>query len=238
MRTDNKNVNGLWIGRQLSDIELLTINSFLHHGHTFTIWTYEDIDNVPNQVIVKDANEIIGKDKVFKYPEDSKLKWGKGSYAGFSDIFRYKLLYEKGGWWVDMDLTCLKPFDFEDEYFFRSHWKYKVVGNAMKCPKGSRLMLDCYNQSREEVRADNLNWHKPIEILNQHIRKLNLLKYRHRGLFNNDHAFLLRKFLKRDSKIPEKWYGIHWCNSSGKLNYAANSSLYQLMKTHNRHYSE
>lgn len=233
MHTDNKNVNGLWIGTQLSEIELLTINSFLHHGHTFILWTYGDVENVPEGVIVKDANEIIGEDRVFKYPEDSKLKWGKGSYAGFSDIFRYKLLYEKGGWWVDMDLTCLKPFNFEDDYFFRSHWKYKVVGNAMKCPKGSTLMLDCYNQSRQEVSENNLNWHKPIEILNQHIRKLDLLKYRHRGLFNNDHAFLLRKFLKRDSNIPGKWYGIHWCNSSGKLQYSDKSTMSRLIKTYN-----
>ena len=233
MHPDNKYVNGLWIGKRLSEIELLTINSFVHHGHEFILWTYDALENAPENVTVKDANDIIPRDEVFKYPEDSKLKWGKGSYAGFSDIFRYKLLYENGGWWVDMDLTCLKPFDFEEDYFFRSHWKYKVVGNAMKCPKSSPLMLKCYNQTREEVDENNLNWHKPIEILNQHIRGLGLLEFRHKGLFNNDHAFLLRKYLKRKAKIPNKWYGIHWCKSSGKLNYSKNSSMYELIKMYN-----
>ncbi len=233
MNTDNTVVNSLWIGKHLSDLELLTINSFLHHGHAFVLWTYGAIDNVPGSVQINDANDIIDEANVFKYPDDSKLKWGKGSYAGFSDIFRYKLLYEKGGWWVDMDLTCLKPFDFEEDYFFRSHWKYKVVGNAMKCPKGSKLMLDCYNQARLDVKADNLNWHKPIEILNQHIVKLDLLKYRHHGLFNNDHALLLRIYLQWNANIPDNWYGIHWCNSSGKINYTDKSSLKKLMNTYN-----
>ena len=233
MDHNNTIVNSLWIGERLSELELLTINSFVRHGHEFHLWTYGNMSNIPDYVQTKDANEIIPEEDVFKYPDDSKLKWGKGSYAGFSDIFRYKLLYEKGGWWVDMDLTCLKPFDFEEAYFFRSHWKYKVVGNAMKCPKSSQLMLDCYNQSRVEVDEHNLNWHKPIEILNQHIVKLNLLNFRHRGLFNNDHAFLLRKYLKRNSTIPDKWYGIHWCNSSGKINYSDKSALNRLMRIYN-----
>jgi mannosyltransferase OCH1-like enzyme len=29
-----------------------------------------------------------------------------GSYAGFADHFRYKLLLEKGGWWPDLDMPC------------------------------------------------------------------------------------------------------------------------------------
>jgi len=233
MNHNNRVVNGLWIGKSLSNLELLTINSFVHHGHEFHLWTYGAIDNVPNNVILENANEIIEENEVFKYPDDSKLRWGKGSYAGFSDIFRYKLLYDKGGWWVDMDLTCLKPFDFEEDYFFRSHWKFKVVGNAMKCPKGSTLMLDCYNQARAEVDERNLNWHKPIEILNQHVINLNLLKYRHRGLFNNDHAFLLIKYLKLNVSFPQRWYGVHWCNSSGKLTYSEKSALAHLISKYN-----
>ena len=116
-------------------------------------------------------------------------------------------------------------FDFEEEYFFRSHWKYKVVGNAMKCPKGSQLMWDCYEQAVEEVDETNLDWHKPIAILNEHIVKHNLLKFRHRGLFNNDHAFLLKKYLHWNSSFPSKWYGVHWCNSSRKINYSNKSRL-------------
>ena len=42
------------------------------------------------------------------------------SYAGFSNYFRYKLLLERGGWWVDLDTVCLKPFDFDDEFVFSS----------------------------------------------------------------------------------------------------------------------
>jgi hypothetical protein len=49
---------------------------------------------------------VIDESRIFTYNSG----WGKGSYAGFADLFRYHLLYQKGGWWVDTDIICLKPF--------------------------------------------------------------------------------------------------------------------------------
>lgn len=70
------------------------------HGFTFHLWAYDKkIAPVPFGVLLEDANEIIPEDRVFKYPENGQIdvKFGVGSYAGFSDIFRYKVLYEYGG---------------------------------------------------------------------------------------------------------------------------------------------
>lgn len=225
-------MNSLWVGSELSELELLTICSFIENGHEFHLWLYDMIDNVPDTVRIKNANEIIPENKVFRYPRDSKIDWGQGSYAGFSDIFRYKLLYEVGGWWVDMDMTCLKSFDFEGDYFFRDHWKLDVVGNAMKCPKGSEIMKNCYEQAVHEIDEFNESWHKPIEILNDHIKRLDLMRHRKKGLFNSDHAFKLKKYFNRQASIPDKWYGIHWINSAGKLSYKENSTFHKLLIKH------
>ncbi|MBI2968632.1 MAG: hypothetical protein HYY40_12600 [Bacteroidetes bacterium] len=226
---DNININGLWIGKELTETEQLTIRSFRANGHRFHLWLYDQIENIPGETVVHDASEVIPRDRVFRYPRESPIRWGKGSYGGFSDIFRYKFLYEKGGWWVDMDITCLKPFDFQGEYFFRDHWKFNVVGNAMKCPSGSELMKRCYEDAVKEVTAANTSWHKPIEILNRHIKPLGLLKYRHRKLFNDDHSFKLKKFFTGNVPFPEQWYGIHWVNSAGKINWKPGSTFHELL---------
>jgi mannosyltransferase OCH1-like enzyme len=71
------------------------------------ILSYYHIKNV----IVKNANKIIEKEKIFKYPNKIILGFGENSYVGFSELFRYKVLYELGGWWSDMDVVCLKPLE-------------------------------------------------------------------------------------------------------------------------------
>jgi len=158
---DNKIVHGLWIGKTLSNIEILTMKSFMKHGHDFYLWVYDEIVTpIPAGVVVKDAAEIIPRRQVFCYKKHNQWGEGKGSYAGFSDIFRYKLLYEYGGWWVDMDIVLLKPLDFTEPYVFRNHDKLPVVGNVLKCPKGSKLMLDCYNKAIAEVDENNTDWFK------------------------------------------------------------------------------
>lgn len=105
-------IQSLWIGDELSLNEQLCIASFLYHGHEFHLYTYEFIKNVPEGTVIKDASEIISSDKIFKYGK------GKASYAGFANWFRYKLLFEKGGFWVDTDVVCMKPFQFDSELIF------------------------------------------------------------------------------------------------------------------------
>ncbi len=47
----------------------------------------------------------------------------------FANFFRYKLLLEKGGWFVDSDTICMRPFDFDNEYvlFERGHQRPTVA---------------------------------------------------------------------------------------------------------------
>ena len=233
MSPENLVVNGLWIGGSLSFLEELTIRSFINNGHTFHLWVYDDITtSVGEGLTIKDANQIIPNHQVFKYPDDSKIDWGKGSYAGFSDLFRYKLLYNIGGWWVDMDVTCLKPFEFGSPYFFRNHWKYPVVGNVMKTPKGCDTMLRCYEICLQEINEHNLNWHRPIEILNEQVIRGNLREYRRLGLFNLDVYHHIKCYFELPLSIPNDWYGIHWINSSGKFSFKPNSTFAQLLKKH------
>lgn len=155
-------IQSLWIGEELSKLEQLSITSFLDHGHDYILYTYNDINGVPDGTILKDANEIISSSKIFKYRN-------RDSYAGFSNLFRYKLLLEKGGFWVDADIVCLRPFNFKTSHLIASEnikisnknsvnkRPVKITNCVMKAPPGSEIMEYCY-QTAGKRDPHELGW--------------------------------------------------------------------------------
>jgi hypothetical protein len=89
----------LRVGRKLRWIERLAIKSYLDNGWRFQLYAYDDPDNVPDGCEVLDAAAIIPAKDVFREGA------GSGSHAGslgaFPDLFRYQLLYKRGGMWTD-----------------------------------------------------------------------------------------------------------------------------------------
>lgn len=153
MTTDNRIVQGLWIGAELSLMERMAIASFMMNGHEYHLYVYEDVKNIPAGTIIKDANEILPSSMIFQY-RDFK------SYSGFSNFFRYKLLLERGGWWVDTDVICLQPFDFATEYVFASEISEgQEVANSgvIKAPASSPAMAYAWQVCREK-NVETLMW--------------------------------------------------------------------------------
>jgi hypothetical protein len=106
-------IQGLWVGPRLSVMERLSIASFLKNGHPYVLYTYGAVEGLPEGASLKDANEILPSSAIFTYPQYATC-------SGFSNFFRYKLLLERGGWWADTDVICLKPFGFDAEFVFSS----------------------------------------------------------------------------------------------------------------------
>lgn len=119
----SRTVQGLWIGRSLSLVERLSIKSFLANGSDFHLYTYEPIENVPDGTTLKDANEIV--------PQEDFFVSKKGGLAGFSDFFRWHLLDRRGGVWVDLDVVCLRPFDFGDDIVFGYEDENGSIGSSV-----------------------------------------------------------------------------------------------------------
>jgi mannosyltransferase OCH1-like enzyme len=147
----NAVIQGLWIGPELSVMEQLSISSFILNGHQYHLYVYDDVKNVPAGTVLRDASEILPSSRIFQYR-------GQPSYAGFSNFFRCKLLLERGGWWVDSDVVCLKPFDFADDYVFaaESDDRQDVATNCvMKVPAGSPAMAHawevCQSKNPEDL---------------------------------------------------------------------------------------
>jgi len=95
MSTAKWTIKALWIGESLSVIEQLALCSFLYHGHRVELFIYDDVANIPDGVIVRDGNEILGADKIFVYRKGQ-------SYSGFANWFRYRMLHDEGGVRIDI----------------------------------------------------------------------------------------------------------------------------------------
>lgn len=231
-------IHGLWIKGSLSPVELLTIESFIRQKYEFILWSYDlDYANLPKGVVLKNAREIIPEQEVFRYTQTNQFGHGKGSYAGFSDIFRYKLLFEHGGWWTDMDITCLKRLPEPDDFFFRANEDTtKAVGNLIFCLPQSPLMDWCYQQARVKINASNTDWALPIQILNDGIKKFQL-EQNIQSISNRD-SWLEVSHLIKNRKIPSSYFCVHWMNEElGRLKINKNSfpsktNIYQLVQSH------
>jgi hypothetical protein len=81
---------------------------------------------------LKDASQILPRNTLFRHKRTQSL-------AAFADWFRYRLLYERGGIWVDADMVCLRPFDYENEEVYA--WQdEKYINNAvLGLPAGHSL---------------------------------------------------------------------------------------------------
>jgi Glycosyltransferase sugar-binding region containing DXD motif len=211
MDDSNRIVHALWVGNRLSKLELLTISSFIAHGHHFHLWTYSDlVTPLPKGVLVHDAESILPRSAVFRsVGTDLETGVGNGSFAGFSDLFRYKLLYDKGGYWTDMDITCLKPLDFSEPYVFRSH-RLGVVGNLMKCPRGSPVMRLTFERAQQQLHS---GWHFGNRALSEAVLELGLGCYIRSDICNADFWLdVVRPFIEGHQPIPRELYVIHWIN--------------------------
>jgi len=126
------------VGPRLSKMERTCISSYLRHGHRFRLFTYEQIAGVPAGTIIEDANSIVPAGEIARFQ----------NLANFSDYFRYSMLLKRGGWWVDLDAYCVKPFDFTEPYVFSTQYERngdadEVNSGVIKAPAQSDMMRYC-----------------------------------------------------------------------------------------------
>ena len=140
-------IQSLWVGPRISTMERLSLASFLAHRHHVHLYTYNHVEGVPRGVGFMDASEIVPYEDIYKFQ----------NLQNFSDWFRYNLILKRGGWWVDLDTVCLRPFDFEGDYVFGEEgWTKGLVipSSPFKAVKGSPFM--------EEIvcAAASIDWQK------------------------------------------------------------------------------
>jgi hypothetical protein len=90
-------VRSFWHGGPLPPLSRACLRSFAREGHEVELFAYHALD-VPGDVRLQDAEQIL--------PASDLTLFG-GNIPAFADLFRYQLLHDRGGWWVDTDVYCL-----------------------------------------------------------------------------------------------------------------------------------
>jgi hypothetical protein len=162
------NFGSLWIGNPLSKVEQTALASIIYHGHSLTLFVYNMDLKVPKGVVKEDANQIIPESEIFKV---------QNSYGPFADMFRYKMIKERGLIWTDTDSICLRSdWDFGN-YIFGFEEPGKLSNSILGMPKDSDLIDLLINNSTKYDKT-KIVWAEigPV-LLTKGVKKFNLFKH-------------------------------------------------------------
>jgi hypothetical protein len=146
-------LNCLWVGDRLGYIERLSLTSAVALGHPVTLYSYnpETLRRIPEGVELRDAREVMPQEKVIGYSDTGAFQLG-------ANFWRYALLSQNRGYWVDMDFYFLRALDFNEEYVFG--WEYENwINNAvLRAPANSPMVRDLCELPRTNWRPA---WYGP-----------------------------------------------------------------------------
>jgi len=114
---------------QMRELNLCSMRSSAKY-HPVWLWTYQQFDNLPEGVTVKDANKLLpfddfqdarskGVTLFVDKNADGKPREETGRHvAQLSDLFRALALQKYGGWWLDADTIVLRRLPSAELYYF------------------------------------------------------------------------------------------------------------------------
>jgi Glycosyltransferase sugar-binding region containing DXD motif len=136
-------VQSFWHG-DVSTMERLSAASFAAHGHELHVYAFGDLRGLPPSAVVRDAAEITPP----RRRRAAVYRDSRGSFSSFANMFRYKLILERGGWWVDLDTICLRPFDLPQEHVFATEPDGTIANGTFRASAGSPVMEYAYEECR------------------------------------------------------------------------------------------
>jgi hypothetical protein len=95
-------------------------------GFDVTLYSYDEVENVPNGIRLADAEDIVKRDFIHRFKV-----MGRASIPHFADYFRCCLFRKTGAAWIDADILCLRPFSFNTEKTFLAKQADDLIGNAI-----------------------------------------------------------------------------------------------------------
>lgn len=124
-------------------------------GHPVRVWTYSPNKLeflLPLGVEVRTADDVMPRALFDRIVAGSEIRY-------FSDAFRYAVLYEHGGLWMDCDVVMLRPFPFRGDYFFNLQWRgghqgHFICGNVIYAEAYSHHLRVLYEMSIERFFGD------------------------------------------------------------------------------------
>lgn len=122
----------LWIGPRLGSLERACLRSVIRHGHSVALYCYRKPEGVPDGVEVRDGASVL--------PESCVFRHRSGSFAPFSDWFRYEAQRRGLGTWVDTDIYLLAPFDLTRPHLFGEELPGVLNNAVLRLPPNSPML--------------------------------------------------------------------------------------------------
>jgi len=151
--------------------------------------------------ICHDASEVFPREIYERVKNSFARTYGEAAgYRETSDLFRYKLLYEKGGWYFDTDCLLLKPLTplFDRDYVFGWELPIEVNNAVLKFPKGEPMLDQLYKECLQKNSEKDLPW--GIPLFNEYLKKFNLIN---RALPRN-YFYPISPIEKEQQVVPEE----------------------------------
>ncbi len=137
-------IGALWIGGALSFLEQLCLKSFVDAGHHVRLYTYGDVDRIPDGIEVADANDVLKMDAIIRHART-------GSPAPQADRFRYHMLAQTDDIiWADTDAYCVRPFTTPNGHFYGWESEHHVNNGVLGLPRDSDTLRELLDFTADE----------------------------------------------------------------------------------------
>ena len=117
------------------------LGSFVPQGHGVELYSNQALD-VPDGVTLSDATQVLPAGTLTQFQEH---------FAAFADLFRYQLLHDRGGWWVDTDVYCLTATLPALERAWAPEESGRLNNAILKFPAGDRDCARLLRRARERA---------------------------------------------------------------------------------------
>lgn len=143
-------VSALWVGSRLGPLAGLCLTSFVRSGYDTQLFLFDPQIEVPEGVIRRDARDVLPESTVFENRDRP------GTYAGYANLFRYRLLQLEATTWVDVDVLSVGTLP-EGEYLFGAESPTLVNNAVLRAPQDSELLRVLFDRA-SSVPADQVRW--------------------------------------------------------------------------------
>lgn len=126
-------VASFWDGAELGWIERACLASFVDVGHPVILYSYEQIENLP------DGIKNLAASEVWEAPSNIR---NETSASYVADIFRIHLMDRTDFIWVDTDVIAFKPLIPNKDGFLVGYtpWEAEINNCIMRLPKNSKTL--------------------------------------------------------------------------------------------------
>lgn len=256
-------VNFFWIGKSVSNVELLAFSACWKNGHRPVVWSFDAVENLPSFVTVRNAAEIMEASYFRHLREGLKL-----SFAVTADVFRYEMLHRTGGYYSDTDVVITRNVDaIHFENYFCSTYEYEwgeCANNCfMKLKAGSDVTAYLRNECAKRLSEIEANGMESVHycylgpfLVQQCAREMNVTVLPWDYLnpiswrwvpdliaFRQPNAkFLLKTRIRRTFKrfehrgygITKNTFGVHLCNDIWKQSGLGKNEKYHPLSVYER----